>query len=337
MNSFDDYYDIRLAQKSDIDTIMEFINSYWKKGHILGTNKPFFEYEMTMNDEVHFIVAFSKQTGALEGIQGYIPSSMNPQKKDLWAVVWKVLDSSIPMLGSELKKRLLSLAGGRFELGVGANPQTAVPILRFLGYEVQRMHHYYLLNPNSERKVSKIINYSFSSVNHYDISVKRVFDIDQLNKCFDYDSIEEKIPFKDAWYIKHRFFDHPIYSYNVFLAQYKSKSLIIIAREQLYCGVKVLRLVDFIGNESIIEKLGDFFQGIVMDYEYIDVYFAGIPVDLFSGAGFVERKPDDDNIIPNYFEPYIQENVDIWVDSNVKGCTFFKADGDQDRPNSLFS
>ena len=49
----------------------------------------------------------------------------------------------------------------------------------------------------------------------------------------------------------------------------------------------------------------------------------------------VEKTDDDMNIIPDYFSPFEQKNIDIWVDSSnrIDTCCFFKADGDQDRPN----
>ena len=55
---------------------------------------------------------------------------------------------------------------------------------------------------------------------------------------------------------------------------------------------------------------------------------------LVKQAGFCEVRYDI-NIIPDYFNPFEQVNVDIYVDSsnNRKKCFFFKADGDQDRPN----
>lgn len=47
----------------------------------------------------------------------------------------------------------------------------------------------------------------------------------------------------------------------------------------------------------------------------------------------IELKENDTNIIPNYFSPYVAENIDIYVGAKYKGAVFFKADGDQDRPN----
>lgn len=50
-------------------------------------------------------------------------------------------------------------------------------------------------------------------------------------------------------------------------------------------------------------------------------------------SGFNLRSLEDENIIPTYFEPFVQKNIDIWFQSSEKGLCIFKADGDQDRPN----
>ena len=52
-------------------------------------------------------------------------------------------------------------------------------------------------------------------------------------------------------------------------------------------------------------------------------------------AGFTRKDPEGQNVIPNYFEPFLQQNIALaYVTSepNVRVC---KADADQDRPNSM--
>ena len=56
-------------------------------------------------------------------------------------------------------------------------------------------------------------------------------------------------------------------------------------------------------------------------------------MNLIYAAGFSERTEDDTNIIPNYFSPFVAENIDIYVRSPYENTLFMKADGDQDRPN----
>ena len=42
---------------------------------------------------------------------------------------------------------------------------------------------------------------------------------------------------------------------------------------------------------------------------------------------------NDENVIPNYFAPFVQENVEIFFHAPNEEIVFCKADGDQDRPN----
>lgn len=37
----------------------------------------------------------------------------------------------------------------------------------------------------------------------------------------------------------------------------------------------------------------------------------------------------------NYFEPFEKSNADIWCGSPVDNTLFYKADGDQDRANTI--
>lgn len=333
LSLFDEYYDIRVATKDDIPSIKKFIDNKWKKGHILSQNAEFFNYEMVIDGNVDFVIAVSKEDGNIDGLEGFIPSSLKRGKQDMWGVLWKTTEKAKPLLGIEIKRRLCDLTGGRYELGVGANPNTTVPILRFYGYHVSKLKHYYMLNSNADFRIAYIQELRKSSVELHDVDIERVTTIDALDSRFDYSRLDDKIPYKDRWYIKHRYFDHPIYSYKLYVAKDSSDEVIIATREQEYLDSKVLRLVDVIGDELLLGKLGSFFSELVKNYEYIDVYFGGIDDEYVKRAGFVERYTDDVNIIPNYFSPFERKNVDIWVDSNVSNCTFFKADGDQDRPN----
>ena len=69
-------------------------------------------------------------------------------------------------------------------------------------------------------------------------------------------------------------------------------------------------------------------------HEYVDIYEVGIEDEILENSGFLERVEKDVNIIPNYFEPFVQENIEIYYMSNCKDkFRMFKGDGDQDRPS----
>ena len=98
----------------------------------------------------------------------------------------------------------------------------------------------------------------------------------------------------------------------------------------------VVRLVDFIGEDSVLPRIGAALDAILnhAGAEYMDCYNAGIPADVWLAAGFTERVEGDGCIIPNYLTPPVHENTEYYYFTNKpEGFVMFKADGDQDRPN----
>lgn len=336
MNRFDENYDIRFANYEEIDEIMGYIRDHWKSNHILACNRSFFEYEHVIDGKVNFLIAKSKVTGKIEGILGYIPASKNKQKLDIWGVIWKVNDDAMPMLGMELKKRIMKCTNARSELGVGANLETSIPLLKILfHYQVGQMKHFYMLSDCSEYKIARVSNRSKEKkISEKVTKTVEYKNISELIKEYDFTINESDIPYKDAWYVNHRFFEHPIYQYHV-LGLYVEDSVeaLLVYREQVYKDSVALRIVDYIGEQSAFEGLGVFFQRLLQRVEYIDFYCSGFERSYIEGAGFRERTNTDTNVIPDHFFPFESKNIDIFVDSSCTGCQFFKADGDQDRPN----
>ena len=303
-NRFDTRYEIRLAMYSEISEIMQFIDEYWKKGHILATNRDFFEYEMVVDGQVNFLIARSLENEKIEGILGFLPCSKNSERLDIWGVVWKTIPEAMPMLGMELKKRLMTIIGARTDLGVGANPKTSVPLL---GYKTD--------SP---------------------VRVREIYSSFELRAFFDFSKVDNVIPYKDCWYYEKRFFLHPIYKYEVWGIEnvHNGNRAVIVTRIQNCNNTTAIRIVDYLGEQQLFEDCGFFLESLLSNNEYVDFYFEGFEEEYVKKAGMTECV-DDGNIIPDYFNAFEQTNVDIYVDSsnNEKKCLFFKADGDQDRPN----
>ena len=71
------------------------------------------------------------------------------------------------------------------------------------------------------------------------------------------------------------------------------------------------------------------------NYEYVDLLAYGIEDGLLFESGFERIYEDDCNIVPNYFEPFVKENVVIYCTISIPGAVIFKGDADQDRPNMI--
>lgn len=335
--SFDEKYDIRFAKYEEIEEIMHFLDIYWRKGHILASNRAFFEYEMVSDKSVNFVIAKDRKSGMIHGLHGFIAASKDPERLDTWGSIWKVIPGAMGLLGLEIIKRLERYTNTRACLSIGGNPKTTVPILRSMRHfeDVGKMQQFYCLAKREQYRVAKIEHYEpFIENTRYQVHTILFQNWDELDRSYDYSYSEEAFPYKDSWYIRHRYFENPIYSYQVYgLEEDGNIRALLICREQEYAGTKVLRIVDFIGKAKLFGGLSGFLKSALEKYEYIDFYCYGFDTSYVKQAGMIERQDGDTNIIPNYFAPYVAENIDIWVGTPKGKATFFKGDGDQDRPN----
>lgn len=223
MNLYDERYNIRLASLSEIDAIMQFIDKYWKKSHIMSLDKNLFIYEFVDNNTVNIIIACDKNTQKIEAIAGFLPCSRttDTSKMDVWGSLWMVNTShkNISFLGVELIKRLMTFLHCRSHLGIGINPATSLPIHKVIFHEkTSKMNHYYILNPqirDYKIAVVKQIKYNPPFINIPQTSCIQFNNINEIRKNFDIENLDT-IPHKDFWYINKRFFNHPYYSYLIY-------------------------------------------------------------------------------------------------------------------------
>lgn len=344
MNKYDKRYDIRLADKQDIPEIMQYLNDYWKEGHILSVDRNMFEYEFLDGDRINMILAIEKSTSCIEAIYGFLPCSktVSMEKKDVWGSLWSVNNKhdNIPLLGVEMAKRAYSIIACRMFIGSGVNPKTAIPLRQMLLKDkVGKMEQYYFLNPLEEEfsicKISQRKKCSY--IDDTGIEIINIANMKELKNVFNVEDYDV-YPYKDNWYIEKRYFKHPYYTYELLGVKKNSKiELVIVGREICVNNKKIYRIVDCLGKYDMFSYTGNYwFNRLINDkYEYVDFYEFGLKKEILENAGFTYRDDEDPNIIPNYFEPFLKENVDIWVHYKYDGTTFFKGDSDQDRPNLL--
>lgn len=344
MNQFDERYVIRMAEYADIDSIMNFIRCNWNAEHILGNNRQFFEYEHVEGQQVNFVIAIARNTQQIEGIYGFLKASHEEEYMDVWGVMWMVREGggNVPFLGIELIKRLKTLIHCRSILGIGSDPKTAIPILKLmLKYHTGKMEQYYRLNSECQEFRVAVINEK-KTVQRVETAetylLKRYGQMESLREDFTFADWKECIPYKDEWYMNHRFFQHPIYKYEIYgVCNGNGKvQAVLVCRRLKQNGAEILRIVDYVGDHKAMRGLYDALGELLSSgVEYIDFYCYGFEEALLSQAGFVKREDEDCNIIPNYFEPFVQKNIDIFVDWPLSEPCFCKADGDQDRPSRV--
>lgn len=342
MNIFDEKYEIRLGQESDIPSIMNFIERYWKSGHIMAKNRDFFKYEFLESDgTVNVVLAIKRETKTIEGIFGFLYASSESGMRDLWGSIWKVKPGNKGMLGVELFRRMEQLTKCRYHIGIGANPTTTIPIVKKLFHRTTgKMQHFYRLADKKigQFKIAKVAYFPENKFTRQDsgISFIALKSMEEFRKYFEMDKAMPAIPYKDYAYIEKRYYRHPIYQYKISGIQTEEKvGAVFVYREQWVGDRKAIRVVDYLGDRSLMAQTGLFWEGELSDQdcEYVDFYCYGFENIFLKKAGFTMTLEDDTNIIPNYFSPFLQKNIDIWVYTPVENVLICKADGDQDRPN----
>jgi hypothetical protein len=97
--------------------------------------------------------------------------------------------------------------------------------------------------------------------------------------------------------------------------------------------------MDFIGDLSDVQDVNVSIQKLLQseNAEYIDCLNHGIDSKFFFQMGFKEAVKGGKTIIPEYFDPFEQRYVPMeycYMSEDKEPLIIFKADGDQDRPNS---
>lgn len=337
MNIFDNVYEIRIADVSDAEKIMAYIAEDWKKGHILSVNKGLFmhEFHTSEGSRLNIIIACRKDNGTIDGMLGYIPAS-NSETPDLWGSIWKIRNGSMVFLGNEIMRRLLEMVPHRYYASVGINRDTTGALVtRTMGYYVGRMRHWYMINDKVDYRIAIINKKIMSGYRKSKIAISEAKTIEDIDLHFDYSVLKELSPQKDRWYIKRRYFDYPIHKYVVYLIGESKARALLVMREVNQNSSRAVRIMDFVGDTNVIKEIGGFLHDLLIEkeYEYVDFYEHGFNEDNLRTAGFVERVEGDENIIPNYFAPFEQRNIEIYFHAPNPNYIFCKADGDQDRPN----
>ena len=332
---------ISIAKIDDTNEIMHFINNEWKKNHILSSNKEYFLYEYKNKKLLNFVI-HKNSNNKIDGILGFLRSSSD-KKTSVWTTMWKVskLNGS-PMLGIELLN-FLKKQGYESLMSIGINKNTE-EIYKYLGYKVGSLNQYFILNDEINKYKIAIIKKKLQKKTIILDNKKKFKKLNIINvkQKFNFEEYKYTKPFKDFNYLKKRFFDHPIYEYDIYGVFEKSNlSSILVTRIIRHKHSTCIRIIDFYGDESTLSIHSNNLKKIMYknNHEYIDFFSKGLNKKIILDAGFtILNIKNKKIIIPNYFEPFIQSNKEIrffFDKGTFKDLRFFKGDGDQDRPSIL--
>ncbi len=332
---------IRQALVEDLPHLMLYVEREWSSGHIFARDPDFFRYQYQRGNALNFIIS-ENSCGAINGMLGFIPSS-STDDSEVWTTMWKVSSGTgNPVLGIQLLQ-YLKAQGHRMMLSLGINQKT-IGIYRYLGYSTGSMNHHFLPNKTvSSFQIAKIPTdvacrerpFMRSST----ISLRRV-SWEDIPADFLQGAASRVLPRKDIAYLERRYFKHPIYRYRVHgIYRFGQLATLLVARVMRIESGSALRVVDIIGDESLLPWVTHALHDILLSegIEYLDLVSYGLDDIMLQQACLSKLDLTGDRIIiPNYFQPFRQENIRInfFVDGEIApNLRLFKADGDQDRPS----
>lgn len=322
---------IRFAKYEDIPALMDFIDTCWKKGHIMGKNRKLFEFQHLWGEEISFVMA--EEGGQIKGVLGFIP--YDNSSRDVTLAIWKTVKTSDTMLGIHILEFLRKNGDVKSVSAPGINSRT-ISIYQFLGMNTGRMEHWYRLKKCDRYKIARITDYGiprYEETGEPEISpilgweAAAGFPIAQCLK-------RERQTYKSPDFIRRRYFEHPVFDYLKYGVRLGNKKMFVVMRIQPCSGSNALRLIDCIGDHELIRFLTPLLDKLMahLDCEYADCYETGIDEKIFKNGGWLPVG-ENGNVIPEYFSPFEQKNVVIHYMSEIDDVILFKGDGDMDRPN----
>ena len=343
-------YDIRLAHETDGKALIQFIDQHWKKNHIFVTCNEMLDWQHLdrTRGRYNFIIGIEKRTQEIHAMLGFIPlSQFDPEienERFCWLAIWKVREEA---RGHKLGRGLLSYFEATIKPDVLAGlalSEMVVPLYRARGYQIGQLSHYFILNP--EKSSFHLVTMkgpgqirAITGTRNAEKKIEESSESDITNGAMDCFLAQKDLPRKSPNFLINRYFRHPIYRYQVYRIREARKTTgVIVTRVCRHAGSCAIRIVDFIGPSDALRGLQDQWTLLLknINAEYLDFYNAGIDDADLLASGFTRRKAGDDIAIPNYFEPFSKENVEIDYMLHAPGgqtCRFVKGDSDQDRPN----
>lgn len=322
---------IRSALLTERERVIDFINDNFDWKLPLVNLPEYFEYYYC-GKKLQF--ALAEENGELLALAGYILAN-NSEMPDIWVSVW-VAKKGHNGVGLELMDALPQLLHARVVACNNIRANTC-NFYRFLGWTAERIPHYFRLSGQAEYHLAKPVQTELLPVEG-DLLLDHVSTVNRLIGLGMPST--PHTPAKDIWYMARRYFGFPHLHYDVWSTSQNGKLLGYLVTRTVESGeqgeIPVLRIVDFVGDDSILPRLGSAIDTLLHQAgaEYAECYNVGIPAEIWAKAGFRERLEEDGNIIPNYLTPPLYANTEYYYFTNAQEqFVMFKADGDQDRPN----
>lgn len=336
------------ASRSKIQEIKKLISNHWvtksKKKHILVRDGRVFDwlYLIKKNKYSFFYTEDKKKCNGFLGFVQNSKFSNKLKKNDIyWLSMWLSdikFSKNKNFTGLKIILFFMSFFKKNTIATIGCNDKTK-NLYQKLGFKVGTLSHAYILNPNiSYFKIAKIKKKLKFKIKFIDLNYKILNSIKFLQNS-KFDKNYSNIFNKNIEYLINKYEKNIFYKYKFLVLGEREEFKFLIVFKKIYLkGKIIIRFIDFYGDFKCLPKLKDtivhFFNDKIV--EYIDFYYHGIPDRYLIKTGFKIRKNNSKIVIPNYFEPFLRENIDINYAvkaSYIKKQFLFKGDCDQERPN----
>lgn len=342
---------IEVNAHQNFTPLVEFLREHWKHSHVFVRRPDVLQWQH-LNVEAgsfNFVTAMESETNQIHAVMGYIPMShfdIALSSREVFLAIWKVAESCQAVgLGLALLRYYLKSIEPEFIGAIGLSKQV-IPIYKeVLRFSVGKMSHFVIFNPRIEELRIASISGSLPKTAlldtpgvelrrlvESDISGLPVETIDLLFSDFQ--------PRKSPTFLINRYLAHPWYNYECFgiMRDDFLSGIVVLRRVSVRNRGVAYRVVDFCGPEEALANAASALSHFCAERgaEYIDVVCFGMTSELLERSGFLLRTSIPDLIVPNYFEPFEQKNVDLDFAFKAisSGCVrLFRGDADQDRPN----
>lgn len=333
---------VKRAAAEDIPAVMRFIDEVWASGHVLSQSRQLMDWQHCdrMDPDGYNWFIGENVDRHIQGVLGFIPTWLFDASLEAEPVVWLALwkTRTAPEnngLGLALLRALAAWKPGSMIAVQGINPAHP-PMYRALGFRVGELTQYFVCNPRLRQSLIAAPAAAELPVPAGGDAVFEAADGAAM-AALELDSV--LVPRKTPAYFASRYLDHPFYQYRLFVIRYRGAAAGLVAvRVATTASARVLRIVDFMGDDEIWAGCGSAIDGLMaqLNCEYADFWEFGLNAAAIERAGFRPVDRNGEIVVPNYFEPFLARNGRI--EFAVRGAAdsrlaLFRGDGDQDRPN----
>ncbi len=217
----------------------------------------------------------------------------------------------------------------------------ALKINEKFGFKIKVLSHFFFKTKKNISGIGKFKNFYLKSqkIKGLESNCKIIHNLSKLE--FNKEIFNFQIPTKSKNYILNKYQFHPTFRYK-YICEINNNFVnsILILRLVKYNDKKVGRIVEFVGKNKNIIKYNNILFNFISKYklEYIDFYNYGFSRKHLIKAGFFDKSYFKNIVIPDYFNPYINENIKLNLgilskeNNNFKNLNIFKGDCDYDIP-----